>query len=96
VLCDEVNRADDSPSSQLAMGVLGALFGGTYLAVRGSNKKPVQTPPINASSPDEADFIQYAKTRRNLGNDWMLTLGQELLEGGRRERGEGEALNATV
>jgi len=40
------------------MGVLGALFGGTYLAVSGGSKKPVQTPPINASSPDEADFIQ--------------------------------------
>jgi hypothetical protein len=47
------------------MGVLGSLFGGTYLAVRGGNKKPTQTPPINASSPDEADFIQYAT--RNFG-----------------------------
>ncbi|CAJ2512411.1 Uu.00g054260.m01.CDS01 [Anthostomella pinea] len=46
-------------SHHLAMGVLGALFGGTYLAVSGpSKKKAVQTPPINASSPDEADFIQ--------------------------------------
>ncbi|KAI0404143.1 hypothetical protein F4802DRAFT_568053 [Xylaria palmicola] len=45
-------------SHYLAMSVLGALFGGTYLAVSGSSKKPLQTPPINASSPDEADFIQ--------------------------------------
>ncbi|KAI0397784.1 hypothetical protein F5Y17DRAFT_291726 [Xylariaceae sp. FL0594] len=46
-------------SHYLAMGVLGALFGGTYLAASGgSSKKPAQTPPINASSPSEADFIQ--------------------------------------
>ncbi|KAI1143101.1 hypothetical protein F5Y05DRAFT_408556 [Hypoxylon sp. FL0543] len=40
------------------MGVLGALFGGTYLSLGGGSKKPAQAPPINASSPDEADFIQ--------------------------------------
>ncbi|KAI8632477.1 hypothetical protein F5Y19DRAFT_472509 [Xylariaceae sp. FL1651] len=45
-------------SHHLAMGVLGALFGGTYLALSGGSKKATQTPPINASSPDEADFIQ--------------------------------------
>ncbi|KAH8157615.1 hypothetical protein CIB48_g10637 [Xylaria polymorpha] len=45
-------------SHHLAMGVLGALFGGTYLSLGGSGKKTTQTPPINASSPDEADFIQ--------------------------------------
>ncbi|KAI1819045.1 hypothetical protein F4861DRAFT_544317 [Xylaria intraflava] len=42
----------------LSMGVLGALFGLSYLGLRGGGKKPVQTPPINASTPDEADFIQ--------------------------------------
>jgi F-type H+-transporting ATPase subunit k len=45
-------------SHYLAMGVLGALFGGSYFAFSGGSKKPTQTPPINASSPDEADFIQ--------------------------------------
>ncbi|KAI1757333.1 hypothetical protein F4782DRAFT_526091 [Xylaria castorea] len=45
-------------SHHLAMGVLGVMFGSTYLAFGGSSKKPTQTPPINASSPDEADFIQ--------------------------------------
>ncbi|KAI0482215.1 hypothetical protein GGR56DRAFT_619057 [Xylariaceae sp. FL0804] len=48
-------------SHHLAMGILGSLFGGIYMATRGgSSKKPVagQAPPINASSPDEADFIQ--------------------------------------
>lgn len=41
------------------MGVLASLFGATYASVGGS-KKTVQTPPINASSSDEADFIKYA------------------------------------
>ncbi|KAI0555286.1 hypothetical protein F4679DRAFT_161281 [Xylaria curta] len=45
-------------SHYLAMGVLGALFSGSYLALSGGSKKPAQSPPINASSPDEADFIQ--------------------------------------
>ncbi|OTB06280.1 hypothetical protein M426DRAFT_319022 [Hypoxylon sp. CI-4A] len=45
-------------SHYLAMGVLSALFGGTYLSLSGGSKKPTQAPPINASSPDEADFIQ--------------------------------------
>jgi len=42
------------------MGVLSALFGGTYLATSGPSpaKKAAQTPPINASSPDEEDFIK--------------------------------------
>lgn len=41
------------------MGVLGALFGGIGMAVSGPKKAPVvnNTPPINASSSDEADFI---------------------------------------
>ncbi|KAK8090794.1 hypothetical protein PG994_000299 [Apiospora phragmitis] len=49
-------------SHYLAMGVLSALFGGTYLAVSGPSpaKKAAQTPPINASSPDEEDFIKCA------------------------------------
>lgn len=41
------------------MGVLSALFGGSALALSGGGKKTTQTPPINASSPDEADFIKY-------------------------------------
>ncbi|GAO14492.1 uncharacterized protein UV8b_04285 [Ustilaginoidea virens] len=43
----------------LAMGILGTLFGGAYYAVSGSKKSPASaTPPINASSSDEADFIK--------------------------------------
>ncbi|KAL8298253.1 hypothetical protein RB597_006870 [Gaeumannomyces tritici] len=46
-------------SHHLAIGVLGAMFGGSFLALSGGSKKAgVQTPPINASSPDEADFIK--------------------------------------
>ncbi|KAJ4425125.1 hypothetical protein N0V82_000180 [Gnomoniopsis sp. IMI 355080] len=45
-------------SHYLAMGVLGALFGGSALALRGGGNKPAQAPPINASSSDEADFIK--------------------------------------
>ncbi|KAH7035530.1 uncharacterized protein B0I36DRAFT_360881 [Microdochium trichocladiopsis] len=47
-------------SHYLAMGVLAALFGGSYAAFSGPSKKPLaqQTPPINASSSDESDFIQ--------------------------------------
>lgn len=44
------------------MGVLGALFGGIYAATSGP-KVPAAakaTPPINASSSDEADFIKCA------------------------------------
>ncbi|KAL2132446.1 hypothetical protein VTI74DRAFT_3783 [Chaetomium olivicolor] len=44
-------------SHYLAMGVLGTLFGGVYAMTGGSKKTPA-TPPINASSPDEADFIK--------------------------------------
>ncbi|KAI0022121.1 hypothetical protein F4780DRAFT_777833 [Xylariomycetidae sp. FL0641] len=45
-------------SQYIAMGVLSAIFGGAYMGMGGSSKKTTQTPPINASSPDEADFIQ--------------------------------------
>ena len=40
------------------MATLTTLFGGVYLASGGSSKTPA-TPPINASSSDEADFIKY-------------------------------------
>ncbi|KAH6634829.1 hypothetical protein B0J18DRAFT_31793 [Chaetomium sp. MPI-SDFR-AT-0129] len=44
-------------SHYLAMGVLGTMFAGSYLALGGSKAKPA-TPPINAASSDEADFIK--------------------------------------
>ncbi|KAI1401211.1 hypothetical protein F4819DRAFT_486857 [Hypoxylon fuscum] len=45
-------------SHYLSMAVLAGLFGAGYVGLSGGSKKPTQTPPINASSPDEADFIQ--------------------------------------
>ncbi|KAI1656780.1 hypothetical protein F4813DRAFT_363300 [Daldinia decipiens] len=45
-------------SHHLAMGVLATLFTGSYIGFGGGSKKATQAPPINASSPDEADFIQ--------------------------------------
>ena len=42
------------------MGTLGALFGGVYLAMPSGKKPATQAPPINASSSDEADCIQWA------------------------------------
>lgn len=45
-------------SHYLAMGVLGALFGGAYMGLSGGSKAAPATPPINASSSDEADFIK--------------------------------------
>ncbi|EGS21809.1 uncharacterized protein CTHT_0036790 [Thermochaetoides thermophila DSM 1495] len=44
-------------SHYLAMGILGTLFGTAY-AFSGGSKKTPATPPINASSSDEADFIK--------------------------------------
>ncbi|PSS02191.1 hypothetical protein BD289DRAFT_479082 [Coniella lustricola] len=45
-------------SHYLAMGVLTAIFAVPTLAMRGGSKAAVQTPPINAASSDEADFIK--------------------------------------
>ncbi|BCS30406.1 ATP19 family protein [Aspergillus puulaauensis] len=46
-------------SHHLALGILGSLFGGVYLATRGggAQQKPA-APPIQASSKDEEVFIQ--------------------------------------
>ncbi|UNI13334.1 hypothetical protein JDV02_000089 [Purpureocillium takamizusanense] len=47
-------------SHHIAMGWLATLFGGTYYALSGPKKAAADkaTPPINASSSDEADFIK--------------------------------------
>lgn len=42
------------------MAVLGTMFAGSYLALGGGSKaKTAAGPPINASSKEEGDFIQY-------------------------------------
>ncbi|KAF3922775.1 hypothetical protein AA313_de0200635 [Arthrobotrys entomopaga] len=46
-------------SHVLSMATLGAVFGLSYLGMGGSSKKPQTTPPIQASSKDEENFIQY-------------------------------------
>ncbi|KAH8690861.1 hypothetical protein BGW36DRAFT_306472 [Talaromyces proteolyticus] len=45
-------------SHVLSMGVLGALFAGSWLATRGGSDKKELGPPINAGSKDEEKFIQ--------------------------------------
>jgi F-type H+-transporting ATPase subunit k len=45
---------------QLAMATLGSIFAGSWAAMGGGEKpKTAQGPPINASSKDEENFIQY-------------------------------------
>ncbi|PIG79400.1 hypothetical protein AARAC_007634 [Aspergillus arachidicola] len=53
-------------SHVLAMGVLGSLFGGVYLATRGGSQPKQAAPPIQASSKDEETFIQYVLPLRSL------------------------------
>ncbi|KAL1888835.1 hypothetical protein Sste5346_009313 [Sporothrix stenoceras] len=45
-------------SHYLAIATLTGLFGGIYASTRGGAQKATATPPINASSSDEADFIK--------------------------------------
>lgn len=52
------------------MGVLATIFGTTYVALSGPSKAPAATPPINASSSDEAEFIKYDPSR-----DTLMELG---------------------
>lgn len=47
------------------MATLGSLFAGSYLAASGGEKpKTAQGPPINASSKDEENFVQYVPHHR--------------------------------
>lgn len=44
------------------MATLGSIFAGSWLAAGGGEKpKTLQGPPINASSKDEENFIQYVQ-----------------------------------
>ena len=77
--------------SQLAMATLGTLFVGSWAAMRGGEKKKEQGPPINATSKDEENFIQYDPS----SDSYYQSL--TLLQGIHEERGSGreedEALN---
>lgn len=47
------------------MATLGSIFAGSWLAVGGGEKpKTAQGPPINASSKDEENFVQYVQPHR--------------------------------
>ena len=41
------------------MATLGAIFAGSWAASGGAKPKTAAGPPINASSKEEGDFIQY-------------------------------------
>jgi hypothetical protein len=82
------------------MLTLGTLFGTSY-AMAGGSKKPQAgaTPPLNASSPDEADFIKCASpehTPLTPRGTWVrrsLTLEQEVPGQRRRQEGGEQALD---
>lgn len=83
-------------ASQLAMGVLGALFGGSKLALGGGSKAATQTPPINASSNEEADFIKYFSPRTRRPDSQPLTTLQAIHGPGRGGlQGERQALDCS-
>ena len=50
------------------MATLGTMFVGSWAMMGGKKKVASQIPPINASSKDEEDFIQYVTTYMALRN----------------------------
>jgi F-type H+-transporting ATPase subunit k len=63
------------------MGVLATIFGTTYVALSGPSKAPAATPPINASSSDEAEFIKYDPSEIHLWSwNMELTVIRKFLE----------------
>lgn len=54
-------------SHYLAIGVITAAGAGIYAATRGPSKAKVDTPPINAGSPDEEKFIKDFLTKADEG-----------------------------
>lgn len=70
------------------MAWLATMFGGVKYAMSGSSAKPTATatPPINASSSDEADFIKCANSTPRLLSRCGLTRRQGLpCSGGQEE-----------
>jgi len=49
------------------------MFVGSYAALSGGSKKADSGPPVNASSKDEENFIQYVQSRPE--KDRMLIAG---------------------
>jgi hypothetical protein len=57
------------------MATLGTLFAGTWAMSGGKKTQAQQGPPINASSKDEENFIQYVEFNQkemdvHLAGDW--------------------------
>lgn len=81
------------------MATLTAIFSGGYLSLSGGAPKTTAAPPINASSPDEADFIKYTPTPylplSSLGGETIADVVKQEVHGGGRGRleGEGETLD---
>ena len=51
------------------MITLGGMFGGVAFATAGGEKKKADGPPINATSKDEENFIQYEGLHHPLPHD---------------------------
>lgn len=82
------------------MGILGSVFGGTYLATRGGGAKEQQKiqqgPPVAAGSKDEEDFIQYVLFLHLLYLYNVINLARQELpqvRGRRRQRAKVPAVN---
>lgn len=78
------------------MGVLGSVFGGTFLATRGGGKQQQQQreqgPPVQAGSKDEEQFIQCVLTLCTPLGRHMLIQVQGLPEDSGRRRSKGPAV----
>ncbi|RMY94321.1 hypothetical protein D0861_01389 [Hortaea werneckii] len=78
-------------SHMLSIGVLSTLFGGIWAMSGGSKKSagPNNTPPLNASSKDEENFIQYVFLFSFLSSlSFREEVGFGLVGNGRRRRQE--------
>lgn len=79
------------------MGILGSLFGGVYYATSGP-KKPAAaaTPPINASSSDEADFIKCViSSGRPPKTQWLTMVTGSSWRSRRRSSKRGTVVKAS-
>lgn len=67
-----VDKAANNTVSQLSIATLSTMFVGTWMMTGGSKQKAAEKgPPINATSKDEENFIQYV-TPCNAFRIWWL------------------------
>ncbi|KAJ8607661.1 hypothetical protein MRB53_040124 [Persea americana] len=83
---------------QLAIFTLNSMATIAWLATRGDNKPKQNTPPIQASSKDEENFIQYVTVDvKSLLDLRMLTNSlQRFHEADGAGREEGKALDSSI